>query len=129
MEGLSVDWLDYERNVQRVGREIDQGRYPYSRDPDEAGYVYLAKCGPYYKIGKSKYPTKRLAQIALQMPWPLREVAVWHTETMSTMERNLHLWWAHRRRNGEWFEFTDFDLQILADQASTYTLEGMPLCG
>lgn len=120
IQGTPENWADYDANLGRVSALTRGGALmPSSRNYDP-GYVYLAKCGPYYKIGKSTRPGRRIASIALQMPHPLQVVNVWETETMSCMERTMHLWWGHRRRNGEWFELSDFDVEVLRDQAATW---------
>lgn len=79
--------------------------------PYERGYVYMMQAvgSRYFKIGKSINPDRRLLQISPKMPFETRLVKVWRSNFMSLGERCLHDAFQEKRRNGEWFELSDWD--------------------
>lgn len=99
-----------------------KGQIPY-----ELGHVYLlhAKGSPYYKIGKSVAPDKRLLQISPKMPFDTELVKSWTTNFMSIAESWLHGQFSQFRVNGEWFQLPDeylFHLLIGCELEYTSTI-------
>lgn len=80
------------------------------------GFVYLLRAGPFYKIGKSKDPEKRIKQIKLQLPYPVEIVHVVASSNMSYLETHWHKQFSEKRTNGEWFLLTDDDVARFVKQ-------------
>jgi len=79
--------------------------------PDlRAGFVYLLKAGPYYKIGRSVNVDNRLTQLAIQLPERPELVCSFQARDMVETERRLHHMFGHKRLNGEWFSLDDHDI-------------------
>ncbi len=79
-----------------------------SIDLNRAGYVYLifAEGTSRYKIGRSKTPINRTADIQKQSPYNLRLVTYFYTLDCIADEKHLHDKLKDYRVFGEWFELT-----------------------
>lgn len=75
-----------------------------------AGVVYLLKSGEHFKIGKSISFDKRLEQIKLQLPQRVEVVHVIRAAHVSQAESHWHRRFASLRRNGEWFQLTETEV-------------------
>lgn len=90
-----------------------QSRSTQNAQASKAGIVYLLKSGDLHKIGKTKQMTARL--LALQTA-SAHQVLVAHTiETNDRhqLEKELHLKFADKRRQGEWFDLTSEDIDYI----------------
>jgi hypothetical protein len=76
----------------------------------EYGYVYLVKSGKYYKIGRSNFPGRREYELAIQLPEQVKTVHTIKTDDPVGIESYWHQRFAHRRKNGEWFELRREDV-------------------
>jgi len=74
------------------------------------GYVYLLKCGEYYKIGYSKKPYRRAKKLRTATPYPIEVVFTLRTPHYKHAEKTLHYRYRDKRRNGEWFELSVDDV-------------------
>ena len=75
------------------------------------GYVYLLKAGNYYKIGRSKNFERRVKEIKLQLPFPVKEIHVARVNDMVESEKKWHRRFKAKRANGEWFLLSDADVR------------------
>lgn len=67
-------------------------------------YIYLIRCGPYYKIGIATDIPRRLSTLQIGCPYPLKLVKAWPSLNPEQDERQIHsLLWEHNCR-GEWFK-------------------------
>jgi len=83
------------------------------RPKTQAGFVYLLKAGPYYKIGVSTNVDKRIEQLATLPPFDIELVHTTYDTDMYALEKDLHNLYADKRKNGEWFELTDNDVEYV----------------
>ena len=106
---------------------------------DGKSYVYLLRVGPYFKIGKSRDPKKRIAQLTgTGTPDSIDLVAT--VETISdrsalNIESQMHRLFDGFRTRGEWFSaqpvILNFFLGLgdcayfLTDEGSAITVEGL----
>lgn len=74
------------------------------------GFVYLMKSGKHYKIGRSNSAGRRHYEVSLQLPEAVTLVHEIATDDPVGIERYWHERFAHRRRNGEWFELRREDV-------------------
>lgn len=75
-----------------------------------AGFVYLAKSGRYYKIGRSNSAGRRGYELALQLPERVKTIHVIKTDDPTGIEQYWHNRFASKRKNGEWFELDAADV-------------------
>lgn len=77
------------------------------------GYVYLLKCGEFYKIGFSATPRKRLRQLRTGSPFPITVEHELRTSFYRDIERRLHLRFEAKRGEGEWFKLDERDVAYI----------------
>jgi hypothetical protein len=84
------------------------------RQKERIGYVYLLKAdNGLYKIGQAKIIDRRIAQLAVSLPYELElEVAI-QTERYKELEPELHERFSAKRKRGEWFELNEADIEYI----------------
>lgn len=79
------------------------------------GVIYILKAdNGLYKIGKTSNPNKRLPRLAIQLPYQITVVQTIWTDDIDDLESRLHLRFAAKRVQGEWFKLDAADLAALA---------------
>ena len=73
------------------------------------GFVYIANCGPYYKIGYSENPVERMKAFQTGNPYPLNLVGCIAGEPED--EKHFHHLYSEKKVQSEWF---DLDAQDIA---------------
>lgn len=86
------------------------GEEPADSDEIVFGFVYLAKSGKHYKIGKSYSPGRRQYELSIQLPEPIESVHVIRTDDPSGIEEYWYRRFADKRLNGEWFALDAADV-------------------
>lgn len=94
-----------------VGRVVaDDGSAVGSDDP---GYVYVIRSQYGFKIGKTRHLHDRTRLFGVKLPFPIDvELSGWCRQYSAT-ERALHVEFAQKRLEGEWFALNDADLESL----------------
>lgn len=108
----------YEEHVAGIRPK----RVPRVHKP-QPGYVYVVEGGGYYKIGKAKDIRNRTTWFELKLPFEVKLVYLIESEYYSETEKELHLAFANKRINGEWFDLTEEDLDYIM---RTYTNADTP---
>jgi len=98
------------RDIQRV--EFLEDLHPAT---GERYYVYFIRGAGLVKIGTSRDPRGRIADISGASPVPIEFMFAWRVNCLQGIKGNLELA-AHRhfkdcRRHGEWFALTDAQIQ------------------
>lgn len=81
-------------------------------DPDaqanlgDVGFVYLMKCGRYYKIGHTNSIGRREYELSIQMPERAKVLHKIKTDDPPGIEEYWHKRFAEKRMNGEWFHLS-----------------------
>lgn len=87
---------------------------PDEAEPDEpveaTGAVYLLRHGPHHKIGCSKQPEDRIAELRLMLPPRIHLVHIIKTDDPFGVESYWHRRFAAKRARGEWFKLTRQDV-------------------
>ena len=105
------EWIDVKglaAVVAQTSPPID-ARQPAATEI-EIGFVYLMKSGRFYKIGRSKHPGRRHYELSIQLPEPIKTIHTIETDDPIGIERYWHERFAHRRKNGEWFDLAPEEL-------------------
>ena len=79
--------------------------------PPPSGFVYLLKSGPYYKIGASGQVSERIKQLSTLPPFDIELIHTIYSHDMYGLEASLHTYYADKRKNGEWFELDDLEVE------------------
>ena len=86
-------------------------RRPASASADYAfGFVYLMQSGRFFKIGRSNAAGRRVYELGLRLPEPVRSIHVIPTDDPQGIEAYWHKRFAPKRRNGEWFALDSRDV-------------------
>ncbi len=83
------------------------------KQPVWFGYLYLLKCGEFYKIGFSETPRKRVHSFRTGSPHPILLIHTLKTPHYKTVEKVLHRHFSEKRHQGEWFRLTDEDVAYI----------------
>ena len=76
------------------------------------GFVYLAKMGKHYKIGKTFSIPRRHRELALELPEKLKPIHAIRTDDPSGIETYWHRRFQAKCTNSEWFALSLEDVRI-----------------
>ena len=103
---------DHNENIKRFDlSDIKKDKENEDESPRSfwSGYIYIIKSGNLYKIGKSKDPKNRIKAIKISNP-QLETIIYEKVFNYNTIEKHLHNSYKSRRRQGEWFELNNIDI-------------------
>jgi hypothetical protein len=72
--------------------------------------VYLAKAGPFYKVGVSSNPGVRVNSLQIGCPYKIELQYTIECESPYKLEKAIHDRYSNRDGFGEWFQLDDHDL-------------------
>lgn len=76
------------------------------------GYVYLIKSASgYWKIGKTINPDDRMKTFSVKLPFEVEYEHIIPCQNHHMAEDSLHLKYATKRVNGEWFNLEDWEVE------------------
>lgn len=103
-----------DRAPEPVANSPIQG-YPFPKEETapEFEFVYIIKCGPTYKIGRTRDLDRRLADWSPTPAYPIEVKLVIKAKDSRQAEKDLHNHFADKRLRGEWFELTELDVEYV----------------
>ena len=101
-------------------------RPPAERQYQETpGYVYLIESEYGYKIGKTVNIKSRTRLFEVKLPFPIKLLNYSWFENYSKAERDLHMKFAHKRQEGEWFGLDSEDIEYIKNQGTQVPVAGL----
>lgn len=82
-----------------------------SHDTIETGFVYLARSGRFYKIGRTNSVGRRHHEITILLPENLTIIHEVKTDDPSGVENYWHRRFEQKRKQGEWFDLNSSDVK------------------
>jgi hypothetical protein len=108
------------------GATIGISRTSVERQYQECpGYVYLIESEHGYKIGKTVNIKSRTRLFEVKLPFPIKLINYSWFENYSKAESNQHKKFAHKRREGEWFELNSEDIDYIKNQGKQLPVAGL----
>lgn len=81
---------------------------------DRSGWVYLVQSPTgYYKIGRTSDPDNRVKTFKVKLPFEVEYICLIQTGDMYILESQLHIRFADKRVNGEWFNLESADVEYI----------------
>ncbi len=93
-------------NKVKAEKDNNQSKLKQSK----IGFIYIFKCNKFYKIGKSKNPTKRLRSIQASIPYKLEIILKTKVNDCDKTEKIIHKLFKNKIITGEWFKLTQSDI-------------------
>ena len=87
------------------------GQLNLRKSDGKPGYIYVIRCGEYYKIGMTLSLERRITELTMQLPHAPEIVCLIPTNHAGMEERRLHKLFSAQRLNGEWFSLTPEDIE------------------
>ena len=120
--------LDIERlcKIPEAKQEMDKAisrlKKQHERDTKEKGYLYLIRCGDYYKIGITQNIEQRLSSFKTSIPFDIELVLKekFNYIYKSKIERELHKEFKHKLHKGEWYNLDKGDIDKIKQRLNGY---------
>ena len=116
----SVDAEYISQQHQEQEREAEKLYWQkQSKGVGKPGWIYLIRSEHgHYKIGKSSQGTRRAHNFTIQLPFSVEVIHQFSTPDCDALEKTLHLRYAKKRINGEWFNLDIADVAEIGKMES-----------
>jgi hypothetical protein len=104
---------------------IKDNQLAANRRLNARGYIYLLKCGEYFKIGKSQRLRQRLDHFQTVYPHHLEVVVTARVAGVDAIERQLHQQYQAKRHKGEWFTLAQQDVTDIVEMLKAASIDGV----
>jgi hypothetical protein len=89
------------------------------------GYVYLVWSEHGYKIGKSVNVRQRTRLFSVKLPFPIRVEHFAKFSDYSQAEKTLHDYFHEQRLDGEWFQLSEADIELIKSFGEPQSVQGL----
>ncbi len=111
IQGILVE-VEQRRKRKALTASIYSLKPPTKQLRDRPGHVYLIRSSSgYYKIGRSKDPNDRMATFGVKLPFEVEYDHLIQCGDMYAVESELHQKFVLKRKNGEWFDLDEYDVE------------------
>lgn len=120
-------------NYLEAVRRIQEIRKPVLVRSNVSGWIYLIKCGEFYKIGVTQKLEKRLNGLKTANPHPLELLKTWKYDPWSLVrkiEKMLHRHYKPYHHHLEWFKLPEDEVaRLCASKAliRNHCAHGLPI--
>jgi hypothetical protein len=98
---------------------------PRPSDSPTGGYVYVIRSEYGFKIGKTVNLRERTRLFSVKLPFPISiEHYAWFDD-YTFAESRFHRMFADKRLEGEWFDLTSEDLEVIRGYGDAVAVEGL----
>jgi hypothetical protein len=106
------DWPQSNAKREKYPRKSTLASQP----TDNTEYIYFIRAGRtnLYKVGKSNDPQSRIASLQTGNPYKLKLLHIFKADNASSAEEKLHSVLHHKRKEGEWFNLTLTEKNIIS---------------
>lgn len=129
-----LDWLkdsdvitpaQYEamlQGVQKISEPVQRAApSAIVRDVKKPGFVYVLKSETgHFKIGRTIDPDSRYKTFGITLPFRIEYELVIKADDYVALEKALHARFAAKRLDGEWFQLTPDDLEMLRSEYGSH---------
>lgn len=103
-----------QHEIERRAIKAQEAATPPTPPKQVPGFVYLVRSTTgYYKIGRTKNPDSRIKMFEVKLPFEIELEVLIPTIDMNRLEAELHLRFADKRGQGEWFALTPEDVEYI----------------
>ncbi|MFF2091224.1 GIY-YIG nuclease family protein [Paenibacillus sp. NPDC058174] len=115
VDSMKFEKLTLEEQLKNSRPSYKKMLRKYINDSDRKGFVYIIRTfDNHYKIGKTINLERRIPDLRIQLPYDEFEVIlIIETNDKDELEKLLHKHFYLKRKNGEWFKLTEFDIDCL----------------
>jgi hypothetical protein len=110
----------YELKFKKGKVDKSQALNGWHGDYRGTGVVYLMKSRELYKIGISIEVDKRVKQLTSIIPFGVELIHVIPVNDYERLEQALHMYYQRKRVNGEWFELSEDDVNLIKSLDSNW---------
>jgi len=87
------------------------------------GYIYLIKSNYGFKIGKSQNIKQRSKLFGVLMPFKFDYIFKKKCKDYHNLELKLHEMFEHKNLNGEWFQLSEDDINMIIEEVAKYEVK------
>lgn len=110
---------EWSKKVDASMRELEAKQYQ-TKPEDFWPYIYVLKCGLYFKIGITQNAYKRRRQIQTGNPFPVELVFSLRHPKAAEIEKKLHLFYKKVNHMREWFILDDKEVDFIKYAVQNY---------
>jgi hypothetical protein len=89
------------------------------------GYVYLIESQYGYKIGKTVNIQSRINLFSVKLPFPIKLINYAWFDNYSAAEREFHELFSEKRLEGEWFDLSEDDIEIIKSKGKSVPVKNL----
>jgi len=112
-------WTSEEIHETNVKIEEEVKGLASQKKGTPSGFIYLVKSENLYKIGRTKYPRRRIDKYRTENPHIIESVLLSKISDYIEVEKEILRLMSDKKHHGEWFNFSSTDV----DQVASFLLQ------